>query len=1060
MMLLKRIWNKLDLRLIILVVLVSVLPLVILGVFALNRSQRTLENQQFAHLNAVALLKADEIERWIESNVRHLNALAQRPLVGEIVSTLTTNELDAAATQSARYNLLANHLLPTLADEDGFWELFLLNVENGQVVASTHEDDLGKFRNTESYFIEGQTAAYVQNVYYKLTLGRPVMTIGTPVRNAQGAVVAVLAGHLDLGRLSTITAQASELTDTEDTYLVNNFNFFVTDPRFGENFALREAIYSEAVTRCLQQESGRGVYEDYRGDIVLGAYQWLPQRELCVITEIDQAEALGAISTLRRSLFSVGILVAVGVVTSGLFFPRSITNPLRRLVKGTQHVGQGELDYQIPVPGEDDIGLLTAAFNQMTSDLRRSVGETQHSQHLMFTLSQAAQAVQKASTPQQVYEAMGTELSRLGFDTSVLMLTEDGRRLRVGYMSYDTAVVRKVEKLGGLSVADYEYPLPAGGYFERIVQNGETIFIPSMGAFLAEAISQSLRPMANRLASMLGMERGIAAPLIVDDATIGLLSVTGDNLSESDVTAVSTFASQMAIALQNAQSLAQLRQNEARFRAIFEYAGIGIARVDMEGKPMESNPALQAMVGYSADELQQMTFPEFTHPEDVEKDLSLYQSLVAGEREAYQIDKRYIHKDGSVIWARLIVSLVTDEDGQPQFAIGMVNDITVEKEAQEALRRHRDELEELVAERAADLKVSEARYRTLAESSPDMIFLITPDMTIDYVNRKAAEQFGKNAEEVIGGPHVNLFPPEIAEQQQQGLGYVLQSGEMLQAESKAVFPDHEAWLHTRLVPIKEDDGRTTAVLGVSRDITEIKEAELALEKKATDLERSNQELEQFAYVASHDLQEPLRMVSSYMQLLQRRYGGQLDERADTYIDFAVDGATRMKSLVDDLLTFSRVGTRAKPLAPVHVGDVLKRVLNDLQFQIEDTGAEVSHDPLPTVMADNNQLGQLFQNLIANGLKFSGAERPRVHIGVDKVDDMWRFCVEDNGIGFDPEYAERIFVIFKRLHNREEYSGTGIGLAVCKKIVERHGGEIWAESQPGAGAKFYFTLYPS
>jgi light-regulated signal transduction histidine kinase (bacteriophytochrome) len=216
-------------------------------------------------------------------------------------------------------------------------------------------------------------------------------------------------------------------------------------------------------------------------------------------------------------------------------------------------------------------------------------------------------------------------------------------------------------------------------------------------------------------------------------------------------------------------------------------------------------------------------------------------------------------------------------------------------------------------------------------------------------------------------------------------------------------------------------------------------------------------LEQFAYVASHDLQEPLRMVTSYTNLLAKRYQGKLDSDAEEFIHFAVDGARRMHGLINDLLEYSRIGTRGKNFAPTDCEAVLAKTLATLQLAIQESGAKVTHDPLPTVLADEGQLGQLFQNLIGNGIKYRDSSRPEVHISCKQEGENWLFSFKDNGIGIDPQYAERIFVIFQRLHTKQEYAGTGIGLAICKKIVDRHGGRIWVESQLGQGATFYFTI---
>jgi light-regulated signal transduction histidine kinase (bacteriophytochrome) len=261
----------------------------------------------------------------------------------------------------------------------------------------------------------------------------------------------------------------------------------------------------------------------------------------------------------------------------------------------------------------------------------------------------------------------------------------------------------------------------------------------------------------------------------------------------------------------------------------------------------------------------------------------------------------------------------------------------------------------------------------------------------------------------------------------------------------------------RISPIKNINGRIIGASKIVRDISEEKRAEEQRLLLVADLERSNLELEQFASVASHDLQEPLRMVSSYTQLLEQRYGDKLDDTAREFIAYAVDGARRMQRLINDLLEFSRVGTRGKSPARVDANVVLGTVRVNLSVAIEDAGALVTNDELPTVVADQTQLSQLLQNLIGNAIKFHGAKPPRIHVAASERSAEWVFTVRDNGIGIDPEYFERIFAIFQRLHVAAEYPGTGIGLAVCKRIAERHGGRIWVESDPGTGSTFSFSL---
>jgi PAS domain S-box-containing protein len=268
-------------------------------------------------------------------------------------------------------------------------------------------------------------------------------------------------------------------------------------------------------------------------------------------------------------------------------------------------------------------------------------------------------------------------------------------------------------------------------------------------------------------------------------------------------------------------------------------------------------------------------------------------------------------------------------------------------------------------------------------------------------------------------------------------------------------PRHpDKWLLQITVSVGRQIGQLMARRQAEEDA---RNAHEELEVKARELERSNEELQQFAYVASHDLQEPLRMVSSYTQLLKRRYSDRFDGDAKEFMDFIVDGAARMKQLIEDLLAYSRVGTRGRELSRTDSGVALEKALVNLRVAQEASGAEVTHDDMPEVVADGAQLTQVFQNLIGNAMKFRTEEKPRIHVSAETRERVWVFGVRDNGIGLDAQYADRIFMMFQRLHNKAEYPGTGIGLAICKKIVERHGGRIWVESQPGKGSTFGFTI---
>jgi PAS domain S-box-containing protein len=361
----------------------------------------------------------------------------------------------------------------------------------------------------------------------------------------------------------------------------------------------------------------------------------------------------------------------------------------------------------------------------------------------------------------------------------------------------------------------------------------------------------------------------------------------------------------------------------------------------------------------------------------------------------------------------------------------------------------------------AGLEFAHRQLDGIFESTPDSIAAVDRELHWIAFNGKYKMEFrerhsatpeaGSSLEEVLGSQPEDLVrSSEVWQRALRGEAFTLMEEFGDPAHGKKFY-------EVRYFPIADRRGVPLAACRIARDITERKHFENLLFRQSEELARSNAELEQFAYVASHDLQEPLRMVSSYMQLLAERYQGKLDARADKYVGYAVDGAQRMQALISDLLALSRVNSQGGEYRPVGCDTVLQRVLHDLEAAIGESGAVLEGCGLPVVMADEGQLYQLFQNLVGNALKFRSEKPLRIQIKAVPQAGLWLFTVRDNGIGIAPEHAERIFVLFQRLHSRQQYSGTGLGLAISKKIVQRHGGSIWVESEVGQGATFKFTL---
>jgi PAS domain S-box-containing protein len=729
---------KLTSKLTLLFIFLALIPIGILGYMAQESSRRTIESQTLNHLMSINILKGNEMRRWIENTARNMEQLADRPLIREYSAALATHDTSEPAYGLAKAGVVEEHLKPRLRFGE-FFEIFIICPLHGIVLASTDERQEGKFRDSERYFIEGKSKTYVQNAYYSNSLERSAITIGMPIKDKKGEVVAVMAGHMELGELSNIMRQTSGLSRTEDTYLVNTFNFFVTEPRFARDYALKKDVHTEGVQAGLSGKEGVGFYGDYRGIPVIGAYRWLPDHQMCIVTEIDQDEAYAPIASLRWRIGGIALATALGAVFLAYLFGRTLTRPVRQLAEGAKEVGRGNLDFRIGMRSKDEFGELSLVFDRMAEELKKT-------------------------------------------------------------------------------------------------------------------------------------------------------TVSRDELAES----------------------------EERFRSVFERSKLGKSLTSPSGKLLKINQAFADLLGYSIEEMQGINFAEITHPDDTWESRECIRSLLANERNSYRMEKRYIHKSGKEVWTDVSTTLLRDGKGAPLYFLTAIADITDRKRAEKALQRLNE-----------------------------------------------------------------------------------------------------------------------------------------------NLARSNQELEQFAYVASHDLQEPLRMVSSYTQLLAQRYSDKLDRDAKDFIGYAVDGAARMQRLIQDLLAYSRVATRGGDLLPFDAHDALGAAVANLQAAIQETHALVANDDLPMVLGDHTQIAQVFQNLVGNAIKFHKPEEPpRVKISAElgaERPGFWTFKVTDNGIGIDPKYFERLFVIFQRLHGKQEYPGTGIGLALCKRIVERHGGKIWLESDPVKGTTFFFTL---
>jgi PAS domain S-box-containing protein len=479
--------------------------------------------------------------------------------------------------------------------------------------------------------------------------------------------------------------------------------------------------------------------------------------------------------------------------------------------------------------------------------------------------------------------------------------------------------------------------------------------------------------------------------------------------------------------------------DRARLGAIVESSHDAIIGKSLDGVITSWNLGAEKIYGYTAAEIIGKSIAMLIPPGHLEDFARLMEKLKRGEPVVSQETER-VRKGGEHIFVSLTLSPVKDELGKIVGASAIGCDITEQKRLQDALRRSGEE------------------FRELFDNAPIGFHELDTEGRLTRINNTELQILGYTAGELVGQ---FVWKLSADEELSRRATFAKLGGEALSPHGfERVLRRKDGssvpvLIHDRL--LKRADGAIIGIHSTVEDITERKRAEEKLQSALAELERSNKELEQFAYIASHDLQEPLRMVSSYTQLLAKRFEGQLDEKTQKYVHYAVDGAFRMKTLINDLLAYSRVGRRGKPPEPADSNAILGEALRNLAALVEENRAVITHENLPTVRADASQLVLVFQNLIANAIKFRRADVPRIHVSAQDKGGEWVFAVKDNGIGIESRHADRIFVIFQRLHTHEEYSGNGIGLAVCKRVVERHGGKIWFESEPGNGTTFFFAI---
>jgi len=652
----------------------------------------------------------------------------------------------------------------------------------------------------------------------------------------------------------------------------------------------------------------------------------------------------------------------------------------------------------------------------------------------------------------------------VGGNCIVRLLSEDRERLEpVAVYASEPVVIAWLQNLAA------EFPPQTGeGISAQVVQTSQPLIIPEVAS---SPVMESAWPGFKCWQEQVGMCSLLIAPLMAQSHLIGTIELwrdqPGQPYLDADLAFLQNLAERAALAIANSLLYSRNLRREHELEIRVENRTSELQHELVERKRTENELyQSQQMLRLVLDNIPQrifwkdrsftylgcnLTFARDANLKDASVIIGLtdYDLAWRSTADLYRADDQAVMKanrpkinyeepqvlgDGTSRWLQTSKIPLHDQDGRVIGVLGTYEDITATKQAEEELH---------IKDQALKSSINGFAIGDL-------------DGKITYVNPSFLELWGYSDEQdVLGKSYLMLWArPEKAMIEME----TLRKKGSYRGERTAIRKDGSTFLVEVFINlVYSDNGKPVCLAGSFIDITERKRAEELLAQQTRELARSNAELEQFAYVASHDLQEPLRMVSSYTQLLSRRYKGKLDTDADEFIHYAVDGSARMQRLINDLLAFSRVSTRGKPFEQTDFNEILKQVFSNLQIAIEEKQAIITHDPLPTLKADSFQMVQLMQNLLNNAIKFHSQQPPRIHIAARLEKGNWLISVQDNGIGIDPQFNERIFVIFQRLHDRSEYPGTGIGLAICKRIIERHGGKIWVDSQPGQGSTFYFTM---
>jgi PAS domain S-box-containing protein len=902
-----------------------------------------------------------------------------------------------------------------VADYPMFLNLAWLSPD-GVILLSTYPEAEGQSRRDRGYFrdiVAGRDWS-VSNLMIGQVTRTPCIVVARANRDDQGRLLGIVLATIASDKLGEALAierpqgGAVSLVD-ENGMLV--FRHPSINPTWEERNWIKD--YPRYAEVFAGKEISESYFAPYEGKNRLVAN--VPVESIGWAAGAGITEDAAMQPVVSQLLPQIVLLLAITLAAFGvaLLSSRFLVNPVKRLRNHAIAFGSGHVTAPIAATGPAEIRDLVSAFNTMAEELKsRETDLREQREWLRVTLSGIGDAV------------IATDV------TGTITFINPVAAALTGWES-DEAVGRSVENV--FRVINEQTRRNAGNIVERVLAEGNIVNMANNTALITRdgrevPIEDSAAPIRDKEGMFLGVV------LVFHD-------VTEKRRAQ--------------------EALRESRQKNEFLADILKMASQPFGVGYPDGSLGLVNSAFEQLTGYGGDELRSINWANaLTPPEWVPVERQKLEELHrTGKPVRYE--KEYIRKDGSRVPIELLVHLVTDSDGKPQYYYSFLTDITERKMMDDELRKSHDELELRVRERTAELLRANQLLRdqaALLDLAHDAVFVRGIDETAKFWNNGAVETYGFLKEEALGKTIHELLRTRFPEPLEQIMEHLMRKGRWEGELSHTTSAGKEIVVESRWAEQTDKDGNLVGILEINRDITARKLAEEALKTNMARLELVNAELQEFAFVASHDLQEPLRKIQTFCDMTVNRCAPVLDDTSQDYLRRVMNSASRMRQLLDDLLQFSRVATRSQPFKRIDLARIVREAADVFEERIREEGGSIEIAKLPDIEADETQLLRLFQNLISNAVKFRGDGTPRIEVsgrGVGKG-----FCeviVKDNGIGFDPEYRELIFKPFQRLHTRDKYDGTGMGLAICRKIVERHGGNIRAESERGGGAVFIIRL---